>query len=106
MVRKVIKNRLNCEELRDGGVKIYPMEEILGNMKTVREFASFGIKNKENLEVLRSQLLLDFCEGTFNSEEFKFFRMGLDSIMIAFKNSEYDTRSYIAENSNSKRSVG
>ena len=106
-ILKVIHNKIQADESRENGLKVYPMEEILGSMATVKEFATFGMKNKENMEVLRASLLLDYCEGEFTPEELRAFRMGLDSMLQAFKNSESDTKLYLADNAQKNtKSVG
>jgi len=107
MIAKAIHNRLSVAEARENGIRVYPSEELLGSMKSVKNFAAFGMNHKEELETLRANLLLDYCEGEFTKEEFNAYRMGLDSMMIFFDNAEADMKSYLKENEEkNKKSVG
>ena len=98
MIKKAIKNRILADDNRKAGVKVYSSEEILGSMAKVREFASFWMKNREDMEVIKASVLLDFCETmNFNADELRFFRLGLDGYSKFFENSEADAKSYLAE---------
>ena len=105
--RKVVQNRLQAKENRDNGIKVYPCEEILGDMSKVREFAVFGIDHKEDLDTIKAQLLLDYCDtGKFTPEELNAYRMGLDGYAKFFDSAESDVKLYLTEAKEKNKSVG
>lgn len=100
IIRKAIKNRRQAKAQADSGVKVYACEEILGSMITVRAFAQFNQKYREDLEVLHGSLLLDFCKESYTKEQKDAFLLGLDAFMLFFESAEYDVENYIQENKN------
>jgi len=107
--RQVVENRDRAEKQREKGLGVYDSEEILGDMKVVKDFAAFHNVHKTDLEVARAHLLLDYCDGTiFNAEQYNAYKAGLEAISKLFEAAESDVESYLieAENKNKKKSVG
>lgn len=109
IIRKVINNRENAEVQRKADIPVYPCEEVLGSMKSLQDFSAFYRKHKEDLEVIKAHFLLQYCEGkAFTPDQFSSYRLGIESILKFFENSELDVDSYLlqAKSKNEKHSVG
>jgi hypothetical protein len=110
MIEKVVENKARADNWRKSGIRVFPTEEILGSMQKTREFAAFSAKHREELEVIKKSLLLDFCEGmVFTPQELKCFRLGLDGLSKFFEDSEKDMESYLAmaeEKNKPKKAIG
>lgn len=108
MIEKVLKNRERALVQQEGGAKVYPSEEILGSMTTVKAFAAFYSKHKTALEVAKCSHLIDYCNrGGFTPEEYSAFNFGMETMYKIFEAAELDLNSYLlqAENEN-RKSVG
>ncbi len=111
MIKKVIENRVKTDLLNQNGITVYPTEEILGEMKKVKDFAAFSATHKTDLKVIETSYLIDYCnEGSFTPEELKAFKFGLELISGFFKKAESDVDLYLREaelkNERSRKSVG
>ena len=107
-MRKVIENKQKAQTQRESGDSVFPSEEILGSMETVREFGAFYDKHKIDLEVAEAHFLLDYCNSmTFTPQELKAYRMGLNVLVKVFENANIDTNSYLLQaKEKQNRSVG
>lgn len=104
-----INNKQKADKQRENGVNVYPTEEVLGNIKSVKDFAAFYATHKPDIAQVSAYFLLDYCNSvTFTKEELTAFRLGLDCFGRFFENAELDTKSYImqAESKNNSNSVG
>lgn len=109
ILRKIVHNKENAEVQRKADLVVYPCEEVLGSMKTLQDFSAFYITHKEDLEIIKTHYLMQYCEGAaFTPEQFSAYRLGLEAIISFFKNSESDVDSYLlqAKAKNQRRSVG
>lgn len=111
-IRKVIENKNKAEKERNLEISTYPCEEILGSMKTVKEFAGFYVTHKTDLEVVKMYFQIQYCDaGIFTPDQYNSYKMGMEAMMKIFEDSEADVNLYItqAEIANSqqkKKSVG
>ncbi len=110
-IREVVNNRDQAASQRKQGLSIYPSEEILGSMKLVKDFAAFYAVHKADLEVIKANYLLDYCEAptVFTAEQYNAYKMGLDALLSFFESAETDVESYLLEaesKNNKKKSVG
>lgn len=104
MIQSIL-NKAQAEKQAQAGITVYPTEEILGSMKSVKDFGAFQAKHKVDLQTVSASFLLDYCQTvTFTPEELKAFRLGLECFTKFFEASESDTENYIlqAENKNNK----
>lgn len=97
-IRELLKNRNQAKIQEENGVTVYPTEEILGSIKAVKDFAAFYVKHRAELEVIKANSLLDYCENMqFDKEMMLAYKMGVDSVMKFFEASELDTQSYLLQ---------
>lgn len=102
-IRQVKENKKRTDELADNKVEVYSSEEILGSMQVVMDFAEFYTKHSADFDVLKTSLLIDYCNtGLFTVEQLNAFKMGLDGMFSFFEDCEADTNSYLSQAKKSK----
>lgn len=103
-----MENKNRAETLQANGEKVYTTEEVLGDMKPVKEIAAFYKNHKTNLDIVKTYLLFNYCDKvSFTKEQYDAYRMGLDAMVTFFENTGYDVESYLMEaQEKNRKSVG
>lgn len=98
MIRTVIENKEKADKQFENSITVYPSEIILGGMVKVKDFAMFHALHKTDLEVVKTSMLIDFCNGLlFTPEQLNAYRMGLDAMGGFFSACELDMQTYITQ---------
>lgn len=105
-LQQVVESKDQARIQQEAGEIVYPCAEILGSMELVRPFAMFYRDHRKELEVIEASHLMDFANTqTFTSQEFKFYRMGLEAMVRFFESSVQDLDTCILEAEKRNKSV-
>ena len=107
-MNQAIANKMQAQIQRENGVQVYSCEEIVGDMKTVKDFGAFNAMHKSDLEQVVGAFLIDYCTSqTFTPAELNAYRLGLGAMRQFFDTAELETELYIRQaETDNKKSVG
>ena len=105
ILKQLISNKERAVIIRNNEEKMYPSEEIIGDMRKVKEFALFYENHAEDMELIKATAELDFVHDVnFDHDKFEGFMLGLEFFSRFFENSKEDVDLF--EKELKKKSIG
>jgi len=98
VLKQLIENKKRAVIVSANDEKMYPCEEIIGDMRKVKEFALFYENHSEDLELIKATAELDMVrDAGFDHDTYEGFMLGLEFFKRFFENAQADVDLYEKE---------